>query len=148
MAKHLSRVVFSATHLRHHRTGFVSGLILKLRIIHRTSVDTGGVPVFRRPTRNGRALSRSANAFAGASPARPPALFVSDVDFSTQKRSGGQHHRTSRFEDQSHLGFTRQLLCPLQPLNPRQIAETDSSWVDVPKYPERHSYKALGLLAP
>ena len=72
-------------------------------------------------------------------------LFVSNVDFSTQKRSCGQHHANAL--KTSPIGFRNRQLCLLQPLNPRPIAETGTSWVDVPKF-RTAFYKALGLLAP
>ena len=39
----------------------------------------GGVPVFSRPTRNGRARRRSARRLEGGSPARPPAWLESPM---------------------------------------------------------------------
>ena len=94
---------------------------------------------------NGRALSRSANASPAHAGPAARLLFVTDVDFSTQNVP--VVNTTELVRRSVPSGFRSRLLCPLQPLNPRQIAETDSSWVDVPKYPERHSYSALSACA-
>ena len=106
MTMHLCRVIFSTTHLRHHRARIVSGLIFQLRVIYGASINAGWCACFEASNPKWQGPESLGQGIRGSIAGPPPGvLFVPYVDFSTQKRSGGQHH-TGRSKDQTHLGFT------------------------------------------
>jgi len=72
VAADLARVFVARPRNEKTGKGFIARPAPTVGVVDRTAVDARGVPVLRRPTRNGNARSLAASRFDGGSPARPP----------------------------------------------------------------------------